>query len=238
LSRAAESVQRGDYNLRPMVPTKPRKKSRTKIVKKAKRRPRRPAKSAVVATPRPAEPVLREIVPAGAVRARIVALAAEVARDFSGKLPLFVVIAEGARRFADELKFALTSRGLAIDSLVVRARRTRGAELVEIVVDEFDATRCTGRDLLLVDDIADEGRTLTAVLARVRAVQPASVKTAVLVSKHSRRCMPIALDYVGFDVADGWVLGFGMDLEGKYRELDHLAVVDERRSATPTPRAK
>jgi hypoxanthine phosphoribosyltransferase len=138
------------------------------------------------------------------------------------------VIADGARRFADELKQAVTRRGLAVDTLIVRARRTQGTELVDVVVDDFDAKRCTGRDLLVVDDIADEGRTLTAVLARARSVRPASVKTAVLVSKHSRRCMPIALDYVGFDVADGWILGFGMDLDGKFRELDHLAVVDDR----------
>jgi hypoxanthine phosphoribosyltransferase len=216
----------------PKPRTKTRKKSRAKLAKLVK-----PAKRAAKRTapaPKAAAPALREIVPAGEVRARIANLAAEIARDFAGKLPLFVVIAEGARRFADALKIALTGRGLAVDTLVVLARRTKGTDLVDVVVDDFDAKRCTGRDLLVVDDIADEGRTLTAVLARARSVRPASVKTAVLVSKHSRRCMPVALDYVGFDVADGWVLGFGMDLDGKYRELDHLAVVDERRGAAGT----
>jgi len=206
-----------------MPPPKPRTKSRAKPVKRATKRKPPAAKAA--------GPALREIVPAGEVHARIANLAAEIARDFAGRLPLFVVIAEGARRFADTLKHSLTARGVAVDTLVVRAHRTKGTDLVDVVVDDFDAKRCTGRDLLVVDDIADEGRTLTAVLARARSVRPTSVKTAVLVSKHSRRCMPIALDYVGFDVADGWILGFGMDLDGKYRELDHLAVVDERRGA-------
>jgi hypoxanthine phosphoribosyltransferase len=170
-------------------------------------------------------PNLRSLVSAADVRVRIDALAAEIARDFEGRVPLFIVIAEGARRFAAELQHGVNARGGFVETLVVRARRTRGTDLVEVVVDDFDVGRCTDRDLLVIDDIADEGRTLSAVLSRVRAVFPCTVKCAVLVSKHARRSMPIELDYVGFDVSDGWILGFGMDLDGKYRELDHLAVV-------------
>jgi hypoxanthine phosphoribosyltransferase len=170
-------------------------------------------------------PSLRSLVSAADVRVRIEALAADVARDFEGRVPLFIVIAEGARRFAAELQHGVNERGGFVETLIVRARRTRGTDLVEVVVDDFDVGRCTDRDLLVIDDIADEGRTLAAVLSRVRAVSPRTVKSAVLVSKHARRSMPIELDYVGFDVSDGWILGFGMDLDGKYRELDHLAVV-------------
>jgi hypoxanthine phosphoribosyltransferase len=53
------------------------------------------------------------------------------------------------------------------------------------------------------------------------------VRVAVLVSKHARRKVRVPLDYVGFDVEDGWVVGFGMDLDGRFRDLDGLAVVDE-----------
>jgi hypoxanthine phosphoribosyltransferase len=213
-----------------MATPKPRAKRR----KAREPRPAaKPIAKAAAALPRP-----REIVSAGEVMARIATLAAEVARDFAGRLPLLVVIAEGARRFADALKLSLTVRGVAVDTLVVKARRTVGRNLVDVIVDDFDAKRCTGRDLLVVDDIADEGRTMTAVLARARSVRPSTVKTAVLVSKHARRCMPIELDYVGFDVADGWVVGFGMDLDGRFRELDHLAVVEEPSGAVPEGTAK
>jgi hypoxanthine phosphoribosyltransferase len=181
-------------------------------------------------------PNLRSLVSAADVRVRIDALAAEIARDFEGRVPLFIVIAEGARRFASELQRGVNERGGFVETLIVRARRTRGTDLVEVVVDDFDAGRCTDRDLLVIDDIADEGRTLSAVLSRVRAVSPRTVKCAVLVSKHARRSMPIELDYVGFDVSDGWILGFGMDLDGKYRELDHLAVVADARALHPETR--
>lgn len=179
-------------------------------------------------TPPPStSPNLRRLVSAEEVRARIEALAADIARDFGATVPLFIVIAEGARRFAGELQRGVNARGGFVETLVVTARRTQGTALVEVSVDPFDVSRCADRDLLVIDDIADEGRTLAAVLASVRAVGPRTVKSAVLVSKHARRCMPIELDYVGFEVDDGWVLGFGMDLDGKYRELDHLAVVDD-----------
>lgn len=174
-------------------------------------------------------PRVKEIVPAARVRARIGELAAAIAaalRDERGPPPLFVVIAEGARRFADALLAAAAPHGLAAETLVVRARRTDGQELKGVTIDDFDAARCAGRAVVIVDDIADEGRTLEAVRARVAAARPATVRTAVLVSKHARRRVAVPLDWVGFDVADGWLVGFGMDLDGRLRELDWLGVVE------------
>ncbi len=191
------------------------------------------------ASPPPASPPrMRRLVAAEEVRARIEAIAADVACDFAATVPLFIVIAEGARRFASELQHGVNARGGFVETLVVRARRTRGEKLLEVTLDDFDAARCADRDLLVLDDICDEGRTLAAVLARVRAVGPRTVRTAVLVSKHARRSIPIELDYVGFEVDDGWVLGFGMDLDGKYRELDHLAVLEEERESSGETRRR
>ena len=175
-------------------------------------------------------PRVREIVPAERVRARIGELAVEIATTLRGepsRPPLFVVIAEGARRFADALLAAAAPHGLAAETLVVRARRTDGQELKGVAIDDFDALRCAGRAVVIVDDIADEGRTLEAVRARVAASRPASLRAAVLVSKHARRRVAVPLDWVGFDVADGWLVGFGMDLDGRLRELDWLGVVEE-----------
>lgn len=191
---------------------------------------------------------LRELRSADEVRARIgqlggaiaEALASDAARidgtgrvDGASRPPLFVVIAEGARRFAAALVAQLARHGLAVETLVVRARRSAGQELRTVEIEPFDAAVCGGRAVLVVDDIADEGETLAAVAARVRAAAPASLRTAVLVSKHARRKIALPLDFVGFDVDDGWVVGFGMDLDGRLRELDHLAVVDVQRLPRP-----
>lgn len=177
-------------------------------------------------------PRLREVVPAERVRARIVELAAEIATVLgtdapaSRAPPLFIVIAEGARRFAEALLGETARRGVPADSMVVRARRTVGQQLVAVELEAFDADRCAGRSVVIVDDIADEGRTLAAVLARVATAAPARVRTAVLVSKLARRAVTLSLDWIGFELADGWLVGFGMDLDGRLRELDGLFVVE------------
>ena len=93
-------------------------------------------------------------------------------------------------------------------------------------IEEVDTAQFAGRHVLLVDDIADEGKTLEAVSSLVRAGNPRSLRVAVLVSKQGRRIVNLNLDYVGFHLDEGWVVGFGMDLDGRFRELDHLAVVE------------
>jgi hypoxanthine phosphoribosyltransferase len=168
---------------------------------------------------------LAELYSARAVKERIAAVADELARALAGRTPLFVVIAEGARRFAARLIDELARRGVRSDQTLVRARRSRGLELVPVQLEGAEPERFAGRDLVVVDDIADEGRTLEAVCALARAAHPASLRTAVLVSKLSRRRVPLALDHVGFEVARGWVVGFGMDLDGAYRELDWIGVI-------------
>jgi hypoxanthine phosphoribosyltransferase len=173
-----------------------------------------------------AMPRLREIVSADEVRGRIDRLADEVCVR-SGTAPLqLVVIEEGARRFAEALARGIRARGTPVELVSVRARRSEGRELRDVRIDPIDPRVFAGSDVVIVDDIADEGRTLEAVERIVCEGGPRSVRTAVLVSKPSRRQVALRLDLVGFEVEDGWVVGFGMDLDGAYRELDGLAVIE------------
>jgi hypoxanthine phosphoribosyltransferase len=169
---------------------------------------------------------LRELYSARAVDERIAALAGELASALAGGEPLLVVIAEGALRFAARLSERLAEHGVRAEQRFVRARRSRGLELRPVELEGCEPAQFFARDVVIADDIADEGRTLEAVSARVRAGSPRSLRTAVLVSKLSRRKVSIALDHVGFEVARGWVVGYGMDLDGAYRDLDWLGVVE------------
>ncbi len=169
---------------------------------------------------------LRELYSARAVEERIGGLARELANALAGSEPLLVVIAEGALRFAERLSERLTLHGVRAEQRFVRARRSRGLELLPVELEGCEPAQFYGRDVVIADDIADEGRTLEAVSARVRAGSPRSLRTIVLVSKLSRRQVPLTLDHVGFEVARGWVVGCGMDLDGDYRELDWLGVVE------------
>jgi hypoxanthine phosphoribosyltransferase len=168
---------------------------------------------------------LRELYSAQQVEDRIGKLAEELATALSGSEPLLVVIAEGALRFAGRLTERLAEQGVHAEQLFVRARRSRGLELLPVELEGCEPAQFFARDVVIADDIADEGRTLEAVAERVREGSPRSLRTVVLVSKLSRRQVPIALDHVGFEVARGWIVGYGMDLDEDFRELDWLGVV-------------
>ena len=174
-------------------------------------------------------PRIEPLFSAAAIRARIDELATRIANDYRDAPLTLICIAEGARRFTADLVGRLALRGLWPERLDVRARRTAGTSLGPITIDSFDPEQLEGRDVLVLDDIADEGTTLRALLEIVALGEPRSLKTAVLLDKQERRRELIALDYVGFRVERGWVVGYGMDLDGEYRELDWIGVlVDER----------
>jgi len=166
---------------------------------------------------------------AAILQARVDELAARIAHDYRESPLTLICIAEGARRFTDDLLVRLAARGLRPERLDVRVRRSSGTSLGSIAIAPFDPDPLEGRDVLVVDDIADQGTTLHALLEIVALGEPRSVRTAVLLDKSERRRDPVTLDYVGFRVERGWVVGYGMDLDGAYRELDWIGVlVDER----------
>jgi len=76
-----------------------------------------------------------------------------------------------------------------------------------------------------VDDILDTGMTMTRVLARLRALEPRSIKTCVLLNKSSRRIEPVEADYVGFEIPDFFVVGYGLDFAERYRNLPFVGVL-------------
>jgi hypoxanthine phosphoribosyltransferase len=172
----------------------------------------------------PRNVALREIHSAPEVQARIDALAERMLRDYAGRSPVFVVIAEGARRFAGELVERLEAQSMRPEVVFLRASRTRGSNLVPVQVEPMDPSRFTGREVLIVDDVADEGRTLEAVARLVEGGEPRTLRVAVLVRKDPERAIKIAIDYVGFELKEGWVVGMGMDLDDRFRDLDYLAV--------------
>ncbi|MCG8591858.1 MAG: hypothetical protein MJE66_21400 [Proteobacteria bacterium] len=162
---------------------------------------------------------------ASEVAAAIGRVAEAIWRDDSDADLVLLCIAEGARRFADALCERLVRCGLEPELRSVRVRRTVGRTLGAVQVGDFDPLGLAHRDLVIVDDIADEGTTLRAVLDLVEDVELRSLRTAVLVNKTAARRHPLALDYVGFTVEDGWLVGFGMDVDGEFRELDEIGVV-------------
>jgi hypoxanthine phosphoribosyltransferase len=163
------------------------------------------------------------------VRDRVAELAVRLWRDYADAPLTMIFIAEGARRFSEALLAELARRGASPPCREVRARRSQGSDLGPLELERFDLGELADRDVLVVDDVAEEGETLRAVLELATLGEPRSLRTAVLVDKPARRRKPLTLDYVGFTLDSGWVVGFGMDLDGAYRGLDFIGrVADER----------
>jgi len=161
------------------------------------------------------------------VELRISEIADRLYRDYADSPLTILCIAEGAKRFAEALTERLQRDNVRHEVHYVVARRPSGTDLGAVQVDGFDPTVLEERDLLIVDNIADGGTTLRAVLELVELAETRTVRTAVLVNKRERRREEVRLDYVGFEVESGWVVGYGMDIDGEFRDLDEIGVIDQ-----------
>lgn len=166
--------------------------------------------------------IVTEVLSAEAIATRVAELGAHISADFKGKDPVLLAVLNGAVPFLADL-----SRHLAPEIEIDFLSLTRfGAEgRVGIKVDS--ATPISGRDVIVIEDIVDTGLTLSYLLGLLETRNPTSIATATLVDKTTRRIVDVDLDYRGFEVGDEFLLGYGLDWEGRYRNLTSLwAVLD------------
>lgn len=148
----------------------------------------------------------------------------EIDRDYAGKRPLFLTLMQGGLIFAGHLAIGIETDCEFDYVHATRYRgRTSGSDLHWI---KAPAMSLKGRDVLLVDDILDEGKTLAAVADWCIAQKAGDVKIAVLAVKNHDRCVPnLKADYVGVEVPDRYVFGFGMDYYEQGRNLPAIYAV-------------
>lgn len=163
-----------------------------------------------------------------AIARRVAEMGAQIASDLeldTGADRLVVVpVMTGALVFAADLVRTMPMRLrlelISASSYPGQATTSQGVSLGNGPTDEL-----TGAHVLILDDIFDSGRTLAAVRGLVEAIGPASVRTAVLLRKEVDRAVDMEPDYVGFDVPDAFVVGYGLDYDGWYRNLPNIAVL-------------
>jgi hypoxanthine phosphoribosyltransferase len=159
------------------------------------------------------------------VQARVAELAARISRDYAGKTPLLICVLKGGVAFLVDLMRTLTVPH-EIDFMAISSyggRRTESSGVVQIVMDL--SASIEGRDVLIVEDIIDSGRTLDYMLRMLGTRNPASLRVCVLLTKPSRREIDVPLDYVGFEIPDKFVVGYGLDFDERYRHLPFVGVL-------------
>jgi hypoxanthine phosphoribosyltransferase len=163
---------------------------------------------------------------------RVRELAGEIQRDFQGRETVVVSLLSGTVMFLADLMRHL-SLPLRLDFIGVSSYGP-GVEPGELVFTKELRLEVRDRDVLLLDDILDTGRTLTRVLTRLRALKPRRVRTCVLLDKKARRVEKIEADYVGFKIPDIFVVGYGLDFAERFRNLPFVAELQPQVYATAT----
>lgn len=173
-----------------------------------------------------------EVVPAREIAARVSELGEILSRDYADRNPLLVAVLVGSLPFLSDLVRAM-SIPLEVDFLGL-SRFGEGGR-IRIALDTAESV--AGRHVVIVEDIIDTGLTLTVLRKMLEDKGAASVATATLVDKTRRRLVEVPLEYRGFEVGDEYLVGYGLDWKGRYRNLDSLWAVLDLESLVSDPDA-
>ncbi|MES1215939.1 MAG: hypoxanthine phosphoribosyltransferase [Bacteroidota bacterium] len=154
------------------------------------------------------------------IRQKIKEIGSAINNDYKGKRPLFIAILNGAFMFASDLfkQLDVNAEICFIKLVSYKGMKSSGNVITSIgLVDDL-----YGRDVILIEDIVDTGKTLHQFLPKLLHQQPASLKIAALLHKPEATVFPLTIDYLGFSIPDKFVVGYGLDYDGLGRNLKEI----------------
>lgn len=154
------------------------------------------------------------------IQNRIKEMAAEISRDYAGKRPLFIAILNGSFMFAADLfkHLSINAEICFIKLASYKGMKSSGNVVTSIGLEDD----LFGKDVVIVEDIVDTGKTLHNFLPKLLHQQPRSLKIASLLHKPEATEYPLQLDYIGFDIPNKFVVGYGLDYDGLGRNLKEI----------------
>jgi hypoxanthine phosphoribosyltransferase len=182
-------------------------------------------------------PNLEVLISEERIQNRIKELGAQIALDYAGRNPLLIGVLKGACFFLSDLLRAIDiPLGIEFIAISSYGSSTRTSGEVRILKD-LDVP-IEGRDIIVVEDIVDTGLTLSYLLANLKSRGAASVKLVALLDKFERREREVPIDYLGFEIPDHFVVGYGLDFAERYRNLPFIAVLKNPEAAQLGPPMK
>jgi len=166
----------------------------------------------------------RVLITASQIERRIGELGAQISRDYTGRSLILVGVLKGVLCFMADLLRHI-SLPVSIDFLAISSYEGDGSSALSILKD-LDQ-QIGERHVLLVEDIVDTGMTLNRVLEYLWSREPASLKVCCLLDKRARRLVDVPLDYIGFEIPDEFVVGYGLDYQQRYRNLPFVAILKD-----------
>jgi hypoxanthine phosphoribosyltransferase len=163
--------------------------------------------------------------PAEMIARRVVELGADITRDYTGKDIVFIGVLTGAVPFlADLMRHVSVPMELDFVSLSSYGKNTTSSG--EVRLEKDLGHPIAGKHVIIAEDIIDTGLTLRYLHGALRARRPASIATCVLLDKPSRREVDVPVEYRGFEIEDRFVVGYGLDFAGRYRNLPYIGILD------------
>ena len=171
------------------------------------------------------EDTIRILLTEQEVNKKIEEIGRQVSADYEGKSVHLICVLNGGVFFTCELAKRITVP-VSMDFMSVSSYGgdTSSSGIVKIVKDLDESLE--GKDVLIVEDIIDSGRTLSYLIEILKQRKPASMKLCTLLDKPERRVRDVRVDYVGFNIPDEFVVGYGLDYDQKYRNLPYIGVVE------------
>jgi hypoxanthine phosphoribosyltransferase len=165
----------------------------------------------------------RVLLTATKIQRRVGELGARISLDYAGKEPVLIGVLRGVMCFMSDLMRHISLPAAAVDFMSISSYEGNGAGAVRILKDLDENIK--GRDVILVEDIVDTGMTLNHIMEYLQTKRPASLKVCALLDKQARRIANVPLEYVGFDIPDEFVVGYGLDFRQRFRNLPFIAIL-------------
>src|SRR5579862_7397295 len=169
---------------------------------------------------------LRTLIPSDKIQARIRELGKEIDRDYPNGTLYLICILKGATIFLSDLARSI-HRDAFIDFMGIASYGKGKTSSGEVKVTKDLDISLEGADVLIVEDIVDSGITLNYLMHLLDQRRPHSIRIAALLDKPERRLRPVHVNYVGFEIPDEFVVGYGLDYAERYRNLDSICVLEE-----------
>jgi hypoxanthine phosphoribosyltransferase len=177
-------------------------------------------------------PIGETVVEAGELQRRVAELGAEISRDYADRDLFMMGVLKGAVFFvADLMRNVELECELDFMAVASYGSLTDSSGVVRILKD-LD-TSIEGKDVLIVEDIVDSGLTLNYLLRNLKARSPRSLEVCALLVKPGRRKIELPIRYVGFEIPNRFVVGYGLDLDQRFRNLPYVAAIDGDSAARP-----
>jgi hypoxanthine phosphoribosyltransferase len=159
-----------------------------------------------------------------AIHRRLDEIAAQISNDYRERELTVIAVLHGSLMFVADLLRRIPLP-LKLECLSIASYHGKAQTSGEVIFKQITLPDVMGRDILILDDILDSGHTLAAIRETLETAKPHSIRVCVLLSKKKQRAREVDTDYVGFEIEDEFVVGYGLDFRERYRNLPYIGVL-------------